>query len=311
VGTTSDEKIVADDTAFGVFRRPPATGEAGTWVEEDTEEQPVVVDDDLALPPPPPRNPRHGVLIVTAVIVVSVLSAVGAYALLTRGNNGRVPTGGPLPAGAATRAPQPTSSRVVSALQDGQPEHDFELVTDTNVVTVRATDLADRMFEISTPPDGEALPDVTVQGKRVTLQLVPTGRNGPGGVEVKLSTRVRWTVRLSGGAVEHRVDMSAGRVASVDVLGGARRLELSLPAPEGTTTVRMTGGVNQFLVHLAAGIPVRVRVGSGASTVTVDDQSRSRIAPGTVLTPADWATAERRYDIDAVAGFSALRVDRG
>lgn len=291
MATTSDEKIA--------------------WVEEDTEEQPVIDDEDRDLVlPPPPRNRRRGGLIVVAVITViavSVLSAIGAYAALTRGGTRPATPDEPAP---AAGAPRPTSSRIVSALQDGQPEHDFELVTDTNVVNVRAADLADRLFEISTPQGGEALPDVTVHGKRVTLQLVPTGRSGPGGVEITLSTRVRWTVRLSGGAVEHHVDMSAGRIAAVDVLGGARLLELTLPAPETTTTVRMTGGVNQFLVHLPAGPPVRVRVGSGASSVNIDEQTRSRIAPGTVFTPVEWTTAERRYDIDAVAGFATLRVDR-
>jgi hypothetical protein len=171
-------------------------------------------------------------------------------------------------------------------------------------------DLADRLFVITTPVDGNALPSVANDGSRVLLQLVPTGRSGPGAVDVQLNSRVRWFLRLSGGAVDHHVDMSAGRLGGIEVVGGATRIELSLPAPDSTVPVRMTGGANQFVLHLPAGVPARVRVGSGASSVNIDALNRSAIAPGTVFTPAGWDGAARRYDIDAVAGFATMRLDR-
>jgi hypothetical protein len=260
------------------------------------------------------------------VILLSVLGGVAAYAAVSGigartvadGTRGRVvvPPAGPdsgsgsgANAGAGSQ-PSAGASRVASAPLDNQRERDFELVSNTNLVTIRASDLADRLFVITTPADGNAAPSVSIQGSRVTLQLVPTGKSGPASVEVRLNTRVKWYLRLSGGAVESHVDMSAGKLAGLELLGGATRLELSLPAPEGNIPVRMSGGANQFLVHLPTGVPVRVRVGSGASNVNIDALARSQIAPGTVFTQTAWNGAARRYDIDAVAGFATLRIDR-
>ncbi|GFJ92542.1 hypothetical protein [Phytohabitans rumicis] len=72
----------------------------------------------------------------------------------------------------------------------------------------------------------------------------------------------------------------------------------------------MTGGVNQFLIHAPAGVLTRVRIGSGASTVVLDKLNQSGVAPGVVFTPNGWAQATSRYDIDAVAGVSTIRLDR-
>src|SRR6266540_353714 len=276
-------------------------------------------------PPGRPKRVRRGVPILSVVILLSLLGGVAAYTAMSgigartvgAGARGRVvvPPGTDLNAGPVAGngpAPQPSapSSRVATAPLDNQRERDFELVSNTGLVTIRASDLADRLYVITTPADGNATPSVSVQGSRVTLQLVPTGKSGPASVEVRLSTRVRWYLRLSGGAVESHVDMSAGKLSGMELLGGATRLELSLPAPDGNIPVRMSGGANQFLVHLPDGVPVRVRVGSGAANVNIDELAKSRIAPGTVFTQTAWNGAARRYDIDAVAGFSTLRIDR-
>jgi hypothetical protein len=278
---------------------------------------------------PPPTRPtprRRGIPILSVVILLSVLGGLAAYAavsgIATRtvadGARTRVvvpppatDSAGAASAGASTGArPSVGTSQVASAPMDNQLERDFELVSNTGLVTIRASDLADRMYVITTPSDGNAKPSVTIRGSRVTLQLVPTGKSGPSSVEVRLNTKVRWFLRLSGGAVESHVDMSAGKLSGMELLGGATRLELSLPAPDGNISVRMSGGANQFLVHLPTGVPVRVRVGSGAANVNIDTLTRSRIAPGTVFTQTAWNNAAERYDIDAEAGFSTLRIDR-
>ncbi len=56
--------------------------------------------------------------------------------------------------------------------------------------------------------------------------------------------------------------------------------------------------------------PAQVTVGGGASFVTVDGQSLTGVAGGTVLTPPGWASAASRFDIDATAGVSRLTVSR-
>jgi hypothetical protein len=121
---------------------------------------------------------------------------------------------------------------------------------------------------------------------------------------------VRWTVRLLGGAVEDTLDFGQGQLAGLDIVGGATRIEVRLPRPQGTVPVRMSGGANQFLLHAPADVPVRVRAGGGAGSVTVDGSTRSGVSAGTVVTQPGWEQATDRYDIDATAGVSALTVDR-
>ncbi len=85
---------------------------------------------------------------------------------------------------------------------------------------------------------------------------------------------------------------------------------MSLPRPAGTLPFLLAGGVSQFLLSLPGGVPARVTVGGGASSVSVDNQDLTGVAGGTVLTPAGWATATSRFDIDATSGFSSLTVSR-
>jgi hypothetical protein len=270
---------------------------------------------------PPRQRRRWSGRRSIAVAVLVALTAAGAMSIALRYNSGPVSDAAtgtdarpasdfPTPAGSGP-APVPSSSRIVSAPLKDLSDREFDVLTGTSTVTVSSADLGDRLFVVSTPADGNALPSAVADDTRVQLHLVPSGTKGPGAVAVKLNSRVRWHLRISGGAVEHLIDMTAGRLSGIDINGGATRIELWLPATDGTIPIRMTGGVNQFLLHLPEGVPVRVRVRSGANSVEIDALNRSAISPGTVFTPAGWDGATNRYDVDAVAGFATLRVDRG
>lgn len=60
--------------------------------------------------------------------------------------------------------------------------------------------------------------------------------------------------------------------------------------------------------HGVGGQPARVRVGGGAGTVTVDDDHRTGVAAGTVVTSGDWTGSGDRYEIELSAGVSRLVV---
>jgi hypothetical protein len=223
----------------------------------------------------------------------------------------------PTPAGSTPAAPPPSApaastgdGRTASAPLTDSRDREFVLITGTSTVKVSSGDLGGRLFVATTPAGGTVEPSAALDETSVQLQLIPNGRQGPGLAEIRLSSRVRWHLRLSGGAVEHLVDMTAGRLSRIDINGGATRIELWLPATDGTTSVQMTGGANQFLLHAPEGVPVRVRARKGGSNVTIDAFDRSAIAPGALFTPPGWDGADDRYDVDAVAGFATLRVDR-
>jgi hypothetical protein len=57
-------------------------------------------------------------------------------------------------------------------------------------------------------------------------------------------------------------------------------------------------------------VPAQVTMRGGASFLSLDGQSLTGVAGGTVLATPGWATARSRFDIDAIAGVSQLTVSR-
>ena len=183
----------------------------------------------------------------------------------------------------------------------------LDLVSGAETVAVRTADLgADRVRAV-TPDDASVAPALVVDGDTVTVHLVRTGRPGSAAVTVLLDRRVRWQVRMSGGAVGELLDLRGARLSGVDLAAGATRIELRLPEPDRAVPVRMAGGATEFTVHVPAGVATGVRVGGGAASTEVDGVRRTGLAGGTVVSTA---TGPDRYDVDATAGVSTLTVDR-
>lgn len=183
-----------------------------------------------------------------------------------------------------------------------------DVVSGATAVTVRTADLGTDRVRAVTPEGAGITPALDVEGAVVSVHLVQTGQPGPAAVTVLLDRRVRWQVRLSGGATSEQLDLSGARLSGVDFAAGATRIDLRLPTPDRTVPVRMAGGATQFTVHVPTGVAAGVRVGGGAGSTEVDGARRSGLPGGTVLSTA---TAVARYDVDAVAGVSSFVLDRG
>jgi hypothetical protein len=186
----------------------------------------------------------------------------------------------------------------------------FELVNGADVVRVGVRDLGADLFRISTPDDAKVAPSVNVDRSTVIAGLRDTGLAGPAVVIVELSDDVAWNVRLAGGATDESVDLTAGRGGNVDFSAGTSRAAVALPAAPGTQRVTMSGGASQFSVRLAGNAPARVAANGGAGSVTLDGETHTGVAGGSVWTPDNWTTATSRYDIDATAGVSTMTVAR-
>jgi hypothetical protein len=187
----------------------------------------------------------------------------------------------------------------------------FELVNGSDVVRVTAGDLGRELFQVSTPADSKVIPTVAVDGSSVVAGLRNTGQDGPALVTVVLNDDVRWRVRLTGGASDQAVDLTGGPGGDVEFVAGTSRAEVSLPAAPGTQRISLAGGASQLVVHLTGNAPVRLATKQGAGDVTVDGQSLSGVAGGSVFTAPGWDTAADRFDIDATSGVSAVTVARG
>jgi hypothetical protein len=180
-------------------------------------------------------------------------------------------------------------------------EATFEVADGAASVRFRTADLGPGLYRVDAPG---ARPQVVEQDATVRLSVADS--TGP--VEITLAADVRWDLRIGGGVDLSTIDLSGARPRSVELTGGASEIDLTLPRPDGTLTVTLSAGVSRFDVHSALHVPVRVRVGSGASMVVLDGLSHRGVAAGALFTPALWAGAVDRIDLDAVAGMSAMTV---
>jgi hypothetical protein len=285
-------------------------GRTLSWLDEDGPEPPVIEFTPLPPPVPPPerpppstprarRRPRR-ILLVAAFGVIALVIGTATTALLVP----RLSRGGAPPE--VNAAP----GDVVSTQIGDRVDAEFDLITGTTTVNIKTADLGTDLYRISTPRGANGAPRPVHRGKLIELHIVPSGQNGPGAIDVQLSSKLPWRVRLTGGAATHALDLRAGSLLGLELIGGAARVDLTLPPPKGTVPLKLTGGVNQLSVHAPRNVPTRVRVGSGASNVTLDRFNRASPSPGTVFTPNGWARGSDRYDIDAVAGVATLRLDR-
>jgi hypothetical protein len=206
----------------------------------------------------------------------------------------------------------------------------LKVTAGTPFLEVRMARLGGTLLRVSTPDDAPVRP-VLSGSQLIVLSLTGasgaspgdagSGGTGSGGagsgghgsgyaVTVVLNSAVTWSLDLAGGTERTEADLRGGRVAGLAVTAGSDVLDVTLPRPAGTLPFLLAGGVSQFRLSLPGGMPAQVTVGGGASFVSIDDQTLTGIAGGTVLTPPGWASAVSRLDIDAVSGFSRLTVSR-
>ncbi|MEV4706520.1 hypothetical protein [Actinoplanes sp. NPDC049316] len=251
----------------------------------------------------PPRRSRGvmlaGLALTTAVLLGATVAGVAYFSGPDKDLTSVLELG----------AGDKTDKRTASAAVEGRTAAGFDLVSAVTRVTVRSEDLGDRLFSVTTADDSGILPKPVLAQDKVQLYLTPDGGdNATGAVDVVLTTRVTWMLRFSGSADEQILNLRGGRVAGIEMLGGARRTAIQLPAAAGTVPLTVTGAVDELAMTSPAGNPVRVQVKGGAKTVAAGARTLRDVAPGSTLTPKNWATNDR-YDVNAEARVTLLSVE--
>jgi len=126
--------------------------------------------------------------------------------------------------------------------------------------------------------------------------------------EVTLNAQVPWEIGLRGGASRLDADLSPLRLDSFEVSGGASRVVLKLPRPSGTVPIRIAGGASNVAIRRPEGVAARVRVGSGATKLSLDEQRFGVIGGEVRLESPDYATVVDRYEIQVQGGVNNLTV---
>jgi hypothetical protein len=219
-----------------------------------------------------------------------------------------------LAAGGGTAAALGTSSppHAVSMPLAGRTGAALKVGSGTAVLHVSVARMPGTLLRVSTPDSAPARP-VLSGSSPVVLTLAGAAGNGRGqayAVTVVLNSEVLWSLEFAGGTQRTTADLRGGRIAGIAFTAGSDALALALPRPSGTLPILLAGGASRFLISLPGGVPARVRAGGGAAYLTVDDQSLTGVAGGTVLASPGWAAASSRLDVDATAGVSQLLVTR-
>ncbi|MBU2669526.1 hypothetical protein KOI35_39055 [Actinoplanes bogorensis] len=279
----------------GEFRRfLDASDRAAERPEAKEQRRPVPVGEA-------PRQSRAVTVgIVLLSIVVLVAGGIVGVAYFT-GTDDRLDS--VLQLGAGESAP-----RAVTAPLDNRNQASFEVLAATNRVNVTIGELGDDLYRISTPDDAGFLPDPVIRGDDVKLQVTKDGDGTGGEINIVLAAKVRWALRFSGYAEEQAIDLSGGQISGLEMVGGMRTARISLARPTGTVPIKVNGAVERLVVNSPSGSPVRVTVNGGAKTVVAGSRTIKDVAPGSTLTPKNWAV-QNRYDIGAGAPITTLTVE--
>lgn len=268
------------------------------------------------------EQPRWSVaarLLAAAAVLVVALGVVAVVATLSHparlgvvfSGGGQPPTGTAEGGSGGVGAAEAAADQTLTAPLGGRRRADFELVNGLTTFGLRVADIGEDLYRISTPVDSGVTPHPEVLGTRLRLRVAESGRPGTAAVEVVLNSRVTWRLRLVGGVDEQLLDLVAARLTRVELIGGSSRTRLLLPAPAGTLTVRMTGGVHELTISVPGGAPARVRVAAGAGSVAVYESRRDGVAAGELVGSPDWARSADRLYVDLVAGANAVTVEEG
>ena len=296
---------------------------------------PLHVQAGLGGPPPagpPATSRRRSWRVVRSLIwvVLTVLllgsGAVTYQRLTARPTAARTaPTASAPPAAAASApvfpgpavvmpSPTPTRSSSASARQSAAPAPStplpaaatFELVSDVDELTVSAERLDRGVAQVGTPSGSNAVPRASMVGSVVELSVDRKEDDGSADVDVRLDSRIAWSILIRGGTKHLAVDLGDGTVKRIDLLGGATRIDLTLPRPDGVLPIRMTGGVNTWKIRTDGQAAVRALVRKGAGKVVLYGRNRGGVGRGKTVTSLGLGGGS--IAIDAVGGIGQLTV---
>lgn len=152
--------------------------------------------------------------------------------------------------------------------------------------------------------------ELTESGGTVRLGLARRalfgGWVGPG--EITLQAGLRWSLDVAGGSNHWTADLSGVTVDSVQLRGGGNRIEIVLPAPEGTAQVTIGGGVSRCRLRLPAATPVRLVTRGGANRLQIGDVRLGAVGGHLEWQSPDYTAAADRYEVSVGGGADRLEI---
>jgi Domain of unknown function (DUF5668) len=120
-----------------------------------------------------------------------------------------------------------------------------------------------------------------------------------------LTNHIPWTIRVSGGVSNLRLDLRELQLTTLDLSGGLSQSDVQLGPPKGTVGIHVSGGVSNMALHAPAGSAWNVSVTGGASGLTINGQSSGAVGEFHKQS-GGYTGATDRFDIQISGGLSHL-----
>ncbi|MEY4510474.1 MAG: hypothetical protein RLZZ450_2596 [Pseudomonadota bacterium] len=127
-------------------------------------------------------------------------------------------------------------------------------------------------------------------------------------IEIVLHPAVEWTLQFRGGLSRFEADLTAGKLARLEISGGVSDVRFDLPAATGVVPIRISGGASELGLRRPADTGIALDVRGGIAGLSLDDHGigaiggHARLAAGLVHgdTP--------RYALEISGGASGLQI---
>jgi len=125
--------------------------------------------------------------------------------------------------------------------------------------------------------------------------------------EIVLNAGIPWAIELRGGLSQWTADLRTIRLESFELRGGANKIELLLPRPDGVVPITIGGGMSQASIVRPAGVPMRLQVLGGISQAIIDGETYKGAGRTSIDTPGA-GSAANRYDVQLSGGVNKVLI---
>jgi hypothetical protein len=125
-----------------------------------------------------------------------------------------------------------------------------------------------------------------------------------------LNTSIPWDVELRGGVSRLLADLRELRLGSLNMEGGASRVEIGLPSPAGVVRIAILGGASNVYIYRPAEAGTRLLLSGGVTNLRFDERRIGAAGSELDLRTADYDDATDRYDITITGGANNLKIER-
>jgi hypothetical protein len=158
------------------------------------------------------------------------------------------------------------------------------------------------------------VPTVRVRDGTVAVEYPHLGaaaifERGANTADVALNGSIPWRLEFPNGVSDLTANLSMLELRSLEIRGGASRIDLVLRHPVGAVPIRVVGGAADVAIHRPADAPTRFSVRGGVARLAMDAHTVGSMGGPVDLQSPDFDDAADRYDIEVRGGASTVTVD--